>query len=200
MDAGRKKHARDRIRKMKYEWPTNERERMTERGRAMDEQWHTVTDAGDRLGIPVETIRRYIRTHGHHLKVRKHHKKYQIHDDCLETFRTIRNLYASGQNQEEIDRALDQKGIARTITIDPDDHDRLDQIMDKLDKQEQINQALIKQMADMMDQITRQNEYIKNSIDARDQNLMALIRESQQAKITAPDEQKPGIWARLFRR
>lgn len=161
----------------------------------MDDQWHTVAEAGESLGIPTGTIRRYLRTHGQHLKARKYHKKYQIHDDSIQTIQMIRDLYGKGKSQDEIDRILDQKGITRTITVEPIEDDRLDLIMDKLDKQDQM-------MAMMAEQIQKQNEYIKQSIDARDQRLIEAIRESLEARkqIASAEEEKRSFWSRLFKR
>src|SRR3954469_24963549 len=48
-----------------------------------DNEWLTVSEASKKINIPVETIRRYIRSHNVHLRVKKLGKKYFIHDESV---------------------------------------------------------------------------------------------------------------------
>ena len=77
-------------------------------------EWFTVTEVSEKLGIPNETIRRYISRHGMNLYVRKSHKSYQIGEVSLETLNQIRRLYSEGKQADEIDEVL-ARGNSTTI-------------------------------------------------------------------------------------
>ncbi|MES5943924.1 MULTISPECIES: MerR family transcriptional regulator [unclassified Bacillus cereus group] len=153
-----------------------------------ENEWITVSEVSERSGIPVETIRRYIRTHGHHLKVRKLHKKYHLHDECMTVIDQIRNLYAQGKNVNEVDQALSNAGVPLTITVEPNVHDsheqhehdeRLENILiemqKKLDQQQEFNRLLL-------DRLDHQQKYIEDRLENRDRMLMESIRQLQEEK------------------
>lgn len=168
-----------------------------------DNDWMTVSEVSEKVNIPVETIRRYIRSHSVHLKVKKLHKKYYIHDESMTVIEQIRALYAEGKNIEEVEETLTASGIPMTITVKNDNDeamtvhltDELQEIKQALQEQKQFNQQLLEQMK-------QQQEYISQSLEKRDQRLLESIRamqEQKQAQIeTATAEQKKGFFARLF--
>lgn len=152
-----------------------------------ENEWITVSEVSQKSGIPVETIRRYIRIHGHHLKVRKLHKKYHLHDECVTVIDQIRNLYAQGKNVDEVDQALSNAGVPLTITVESNVHDshehdeRLENILiemqEKLDQQQEFNRLLL-------DRLDHQQKYIEDRLENRDRMLMESIRQLQEEKQT----------------
>jgi DNA-binding transcriptional MerR regulator len=169
-----------------------------------DNEWMTVSEMSEKINIPVESLRRYIRSHNVHLKVKKVSKKYYLHDECVTVIQQIRTLYNEGKNVEEVEESLSESGIPMTLTVKNDDNDRmtvhvadeLKAIRSQLDKQEEFNKALLQKLDE-------QQKYIEQSIERRDRQLMEVLKESQQARIEAAaaitqEEKKKGFFSRLF--
>lgn len=170
-----------------------------------DNEWFTVSEASEKINIPVETIRRYIRSHNIHLRVKKLGKKYSIHDESMTVLSQIRALYDQGKNIDEVEETLSASGIPMTITVKNDDDesmtvmvaDELQEIKRKLEQQEKFNDELMKRLDD-------RDRYIKESLEARDQRLMESIRLLQEQKqtqletATSQELKKRSFWTRLF--
>lgn len=174
-----------------------------------DNEWMTVSEMSEKINIPAESLRRYIRSHNVHLKVKKVSKKYYLHDDCVTVIQQIRTLYNEGKTVEEVEETLSASGIPMTLTVKTDDDERmtvhvadeLKEIKSRLDKQEEFNKALLQKLDE-------QQKYIEESIERRDRQLMIALKESQeerkqqfeleQAMIEAAATKKKGFWRRLF--
>src|SRR4051812_30626075 len=121
---------------------------MKGRDRMNDTEWVTVSEASEKTNIPVETIRRYIRSHNIHLRVKKLGKKYHIHDESMTVLSRIRTLYDQGKNIEEVEESLSASGIPMTITVKNDDdssmtvhvNDELKEIKKELQEQRKLNE------------------------------------------------------------
>lgn len=79
--------------------------------------WLTVAEVSERVGIPPETVRRYITRHTLHLQVKKGHKSYQIAESCVTVFVQIRSLYADGKQADEVESALIRSGRPTVISV-----------------------------------------------------------------------------------
>lgn len=169
-----------------------------------DNEWITVSEVSEKINVPVETVRRYLRQFSLYLKVKKVHKKYLVHDDSLTVLETIRQLYAEGKNAEEIENILATSGAAMTITVKNNDEsmtvsvaDELKEIKKALEEQKQFNKQLL-------EQIQKQNEYINQRLEERDKLLMESLKQTlEQRKMmieqaAAEKEQPKGFFARLF--
>ncbi|MFB7142747.1 MULTISPECIES: MerR family transcriptional regulator [Terrabacteria group] len=174
-----------------------------------ENQWLSVAEVGEKVGIPVETIRRYIRSHGIHMKVKKVHKRYVIHDESVTVFTQIRELYADGKNIEEVEQALTDKGVPMIITVKDENDEPMtvsvteelkrvnDTLNEKFEKQNEFNKLLL-------ERLDQQQKYINESLNKRDQLLLESIRslqEEKQARIemaAAAEKPKLSFWARLF--
>jgi DNA-binding transcriptional MerR regulator len=172
-----------------------------------DNEWITVSEVSEKINVPVETVRRYLRQFSLYLKVKKVHKKYLVHDDSLTVLETIRQQYAEGKNAEEIENFLATSGATMTITVKNDDDDEwvtvsvaneLKDIKKALEEQKQLNQQLL-------EQIQKQNEYINNRLEERDKLLMESLKQTlEQRKMmieqaaAAEKDQSKGFFARLF--
>jgi DNA-binding transcriptional MerR regulator len=178
----------------------------------IDNEWLTVADVCASLDIPAETLRRYIRNHSIHLKVKKSHKKYMIHHESLEVLRQIRELYASGKSIDEIEDILTQKGVQVTFTVETmnEDNERvtvnvadeLQVIKKALDEQKQLNQLLIEQLQKQQEYIEKRLAKMDDRLEERDRKLMESIRslkEQKKALLEASTtKEKTGFFARLF--
>ncbi|MGG3879616.1 MerR family transcriptional regulator [Bacillus smithii] len=169
-----------------------------------DQEWMTVSEVSEKINVPVETVRRYLRQFSLYLKVKKMHKKYLIHDDSLTVLETIRQLYAEGKNAEEIENILATSGATMTITVQGDDEwmtvnvaEELKDIKKSLEEQKQFNKQLL-------EQIQKQNEYINKRLEERDKLLMESLKQSLEKRRmmieqTAAEKETPkGFFARLF--
>ncbi|MGX2962112.1 MerR family transcriptional regulator (plasmid) [Peribacillus sp. JNUCC 23] len=170
-----------------------------------DSEWFTVSEACEKINVPVETIRRYLRSHNVHLKVKKLGKKYFIHHDSLTVIKQIRALYDQGKNIDEVEESLSASGVAMTITVKSDDEsmtvhvaDELQEIKRALQDQEKFNQALLQKLDEQNAHIQSQHDYIKQSLERRDRELMQAISESQQARIETATAKQKGFFSRLF--
>lgn len=175
-----------------------------------DNEWITVSEMSEKINIPTESLRRYIRSHNVHLKVKKVSKKYYLHDDCVTVIQRIRALYNEGKTVEEVEETLSKVGIPMTLTVEDNNDDRmvtvhiadeLKAIRSQLTDQNEFNKMLI-------EELRNQKEYIEQSIERRDRQLMEVLKESQevrkqqyeleQAKVEAAATNKKGFWSRLF--
>lgn len=166
-----------------------------------DNEWITVSEVSEKVNIPVETIRRYIRSHSIHLRVKKQGKKYLIHNDCITAIKQIRTFYDRGMNVDEVEQNLSDSGIPMTITIKNNNDesmtvhvaDELKEIKQALREQKEFNKSLLEQMK-------QQQEYIKESLEKRDKLLMESLNNALETKkqIAMTQQKKQGFFSRLF--
>ncbi|NRL58356.1 helix-turn-helix domain-containing protein, partial [Salmonella enterica subsp. enterica serovar Typhi] len=90
-----------------------------------DNEWMTVSEASEKLNIPVETVRRYIRSHSVHLRVKKQGKRYLLHDESMTVIQAIRGYYDRSMNADEVEEALSAQGIPMTITVKSDNDEAM---------------------------------------------------------------------------
>jgi DNA-binding transcriptional MerR regulator len=169
----------------------------------VEDNWLSVSDVSEKVGIPVETIRRYIRSHGVHLKVKKVHKRYVVHNDSVTVIKQIRELYADGKNVDEVEQTLSNRGIPMTVTVKMDNDysmtvsvaDELKRMNERLEEQQNFNKQQSEFNRLLIEKLENQERYIKDSLEKRDQVLIESLRESAAAR---EGEKKKGFWARLF--
>lgn len=99
-------------------------------------EWLSVTQLSERLGIPPETIRRYINRHSVHLYFKKVNKSYYIAETSIDVLLQIRNLYGDGKQSEEVEKALDRNGVPMSVNNESD----LDNVMVASDLEAQLNE------------------------------------------------------------
>lgn len=170
-----------------------------------DKEWCTVSEMSNKVNIPVETIRRYIRAHSIHLKVKKINKKYYIHDESMTVIKQIRVFYDRGMKAEEVEENLSAHGVPVTITIQNDRDEpmtvhvaeELKEIKLRLEQQEKFNNELMKRLDE-------RDKYIKESLERRDHQLIESLKatlEVKQGQLEAApikEEAKRGFFQRLF--
>lgn len=172
-----------------------------------ENEWLTVAEASEKTKIPVETIRRYIRNHGHHLKVKKLQKKYYLHEECMNVIEKIRELYMDGKEVTEVDERLAKAGVPLTITVTATEDDRDDRHEVHNESHDgRTNEQLLKELLEMkemflqqqefnkqqqeatrkqeefnkqlVDRLAKQEKYIAEKVEERDKILMDSMRQS----------------------
>lgn len=169
-------------------------------------EWLTVLEIEKQTNIPNATIRRYIRNHGHHLKIKKQGKSYIVASESAEILKQIRDYYNDGRNTEQVEKELSKAGIPVTITVNDNDQtvnvnlaEALMQLQKDVNEQKEINRSLLEQMK------KQEESQIK-----RDQMLLQVIREMQETKKLAAaaqeqipkevhSERKKGFFSRFFK-
>lgn len=172
-------------------------------------EWLTVLAVQKQTGIPDATIRRYIRNHGHHLNIRKKGKSYSIANESIDTMEKIRALYEDGKSFEQVEESLIKSGTPMTVTVIEDDEsmnvnvgEALVSMDERIDEQNKIIRSLVEQVQKQQDFLQQQQEFITNTLEERDKQLIHVIRETQEAKkqiaATKNKEEKKGWLQRLF--
>jgi len=159
-----------------------------------DNEWMTVSEASEKVNIPVETVRRYIRSHSVHLKVKKLGKKYSIHNDSLTVIKQIRVLYDHGKNVDEVEESLSASGIPMTFTVKNDNDeamtvhvaDELLEIKKVLQQQQEFNKAL---MTEVTSQSAEINE-LKNVISKERELFNQQFEQQKEFSKLLIDEHK----------
>jgi DNA-binding transcriptional MerR regulator len=176
-----------------------------------ENEWLSVADISEKVGIPVETIRRYIRSHGVHMKVKKIHKRYVIHSESVTVFKQIRELYADGKNVEEVEQTLSSRGIPLTVTVKNDDDKPMtvnvaDELQRMNERYERLENKFDERERFFEEKFQQQQRHIDESLKKRDRALMESIRSFQEEKqvrietaaSVEKEEKKKGFLSRLF--
>lgn len=166
----------------------------------LSQKWLSVIEIEKETGIPNATIRRYIRTHGHHLQIKKRGKSYFVASESLSVIKKIRELYDNGKQSEDVEETLTKMNVPVTITMNDNDRvvtvnaaEVLAQLQKDMNEQKKFNRSLL-------EIIHKQQEYISTKLEERDQRLIESIREMQAAKkeIASTHEKKKGFFSKLF--
>jgi len=161
-----------------------------------DEKWLTVSELKERLGIPQPTIRRYIERHGHHLHIRKHHKSYLIAERSLDDLVRIREAYLQGMNADQVEDELvaaNAPTIIDVIAVSDTSPVALSSLqsamIERFERQEDFNRALIEAMQREREENQRQRE-----LDH--QQIKRLMEELTNARAEAASTNE-SIWTEI---
>jgi DNA-binding transcriptional MerR regulator len=163
-------------------------------------------EVADTLGIANSTLRKWCRLleEGGYRFIRDQQERraftehdvlmlrsfYELTQDKGVSLDSAVNLVISRFQREAI-----QDGSLPDTPHKSRDIERYEQIIERLNKQEQFNQALL-------ERLDQQQAYIEQSISKRDETLLQAIREMQETRLqlAASQEKKPSFWRRLFSR
>lgn len=170
-------------------------------------EYLTISELEEKTGIPNSTCRRYLSTFEAFFLTKGGNRLKKYEERAVDVLLRIKQLYEDGGSKDEIHKALlndfplvvsgdkedgeeQQTSIVPTLATGED----IESIKIALQQQEKFNEELLKRL-------DQQAEYIKKSLESRDQALLTAIRESQQAKIEAtPTKEEKGFFSRLFKR
>jgi DNA-binding transcriptional MerR regulator len=175
----------------------------------MGNQWFTVSQVEEKTGIPHQTIRRYIKIHGHHLNLKKQHKSYLFNEKSIKVILQIRSLYSEGLNSDQVDDALSRSGVPLTVSVSDGDEQvnvnlaetllelkrDVNLLHEQLREQQEINKALVHQLAEQNEQMKKQQQYLDEKLSRRDEALLQSLRQLQETKrLIAAGENKKKWW------
>ena len=184
----------------------------------MEESWLSIAEVERKVRIPDATIRRYIKTHGHHLHIRRQGKIYLISYDSLSTIKRIRELYERGKQVQYIEEVLQKMNIPMEVVVEDGGKDVAVNTVDTLlhlqrdvkeqrqiigdlsnyiDKQNELLNALTKKIDQQHEKLEQRDQ----RLEERDNLLMQSLKESQETRkqiATTEEEKKKGFWTKLF--
>lgn len=168
----------------------------------------TIAELAEQADIPNSTCRRYLSTFEAFFLVKGGSRLKKYEQRAVDILKRIKHLYDDGLESNEIHSVLVGEF---PLVIDGDEQRESDEspVVSALATSEdvkEIKQALEDQKVfnqQLLEQIKQQQEYIKQSLDRRDQELLKAIRESQQAQLevaaSEKEEPKKGFFARWFK-
>lgn len=157
-------------------------------------EWYTVQEAADKLLIPHQTLRRYIASHKHLLRMMKEGRYYKIHDESLEVLRKMRELYDSGKTTADVDRAILEEGMPVTVTIEEEDgpkrveaNEIFVDIQKALAEQKEFNKDLVELLEQQalnheqkFNQMLKHQQFLEQKLQEKDEQLMLTMEEKKQ--------------------
>ncbi|SFF06286.1 DUF3967 domain-containing protein [Alteribacillus iranensis] len=163
-------------------------EALNEGVNSMDD-WHTVTETAEQTGIPAETVRRYVRTYGDYMRLKKEGRTYLIHTNSLDTVKKIRFLLDEGKQRSQVEDILQQ---TESLTIQTDD-DEMNEYMLSLPQLHREMSRQIKEQSHIIQElqarVEQQEAHINERMDdqeqrakARDERLMQTLNEIRETK------------------
>ncbi|RAS76710.1 hypothetical protein A3864_12885 (plasmid) [Priestia endophytica] len=155
----------------------------------------TIKEAAQKVDESVHVVRNWMKELKNHIPTLQGENGYHYFDkSSIEQLLLIKKLsrdqgYSIKQINHYLSTGDDPLKPART----PEDPVmlELEVIKEHLKRQEEFNQALI-------NRLEKQQEYIQNSLEKRDQQLLDVVKETQQAKSEVAATKKKGFFARLF--
>lgn len=173
----------------------------------MDAEWMTVSEAAEKLQIPNDSLRRYLRIHGDWLKIRKDGRSYRIHSECLDLLRKIREAYEDNRSSDDINEILSQTQPITVQVTDERTHERkLMSIDQALQAQTKALAVYERQMANLTEEVKQLRMDLKQrdqamedaqqQIEKTNRMLAELMQEKEEEK-TKP---RRGFLAAIFRK
>lgn len=176
----------------------------------MEKEWFSVAEMEKETNIPHQTIRRYIKAHGHHLSLKKQHKSFFINHSSIDVVLKIRKMYSEGKTSESVDEILANSNVPMTIEMEKDDeqvsihvpnmlkelNNNIVAMNEKMAKQEKFNNELL-------EQVRKQQKYIDERLSKRDEALIKAMNEMMETKkqiAAAEQEESKKKWWRLWRK
>lgn len=72
-------------------------------------EWFSISDVSEKVAIPPETVRRYVRHYREYLKIRRGERNaYLVHASSLNTIKKIRHLMEQGNQHEQVKSILEK--------------------------------------------------------------------------------------------
>lgn len=159
----------------------------------------TVKEAAQHINESPHVIRNWMRELKNHIQTKKGDNNYHYFDKvAIERLMLIQKLTREqGYSLKQVEYYLATGDDPLQPETKPENDNEilneLQELKKKFEKQEQFNEALLQKLEE-------QNQYINESINKRDQQLLDTMNEIQHAKIeaSAAEEKKKGFWSRLF--
>lgn len=166
--------------------------------------WLTINELADKTGIPDSTIRRYISKFSDFFMVKGGTRSKRYEDTAAKVLLRIKDLYDKGLETEQtyntllkefpriVDEQAPQEPEALPALATSDD---ITEIKQMLKAQQELSNRLL-------DRLAKQEEYIKDSIERRDRELMQALADSMNERrlLLEGKKEDKNFWQRLFRK
>lgn len=167
-------------------------------------EWLTINELADKTGIPDSTIRRYIAKFSEFFVVKGGARSKRYEDSAAKVLLRIKDLYDKGLETEqtynallkEFPRIVDDQAPEESETLPAlATSDDITEIKQMLKAQQELSNRLL-------DRLAKQEEYIKDSIERRDRELMQALADSMNERRLLLEDKKEdkNFWQRLFRK
>jgi len=161
----------------------------------------TVKEVAQHIDESPHVIRNWLRELKNHIQTQKGGNNYHyFNNEAIERLLLIKELTREqGYSLKQVDYFLSTGDDPLLPEREPEQDNKilqeLQEMKDNFKRQEQFNQVLLQKLEE-------QNQYINDSINRRDQELMKTFQEMEQARIeaSANKEKKKGFWARIFKK
>jgi flagellar biogenesis protein FliO len=165
-------------------------------------EWFTINQLSEKTGIPYQTIARYLDRHSQHLRIKKEHKSYLIHDDSIKIIEQIREFYSQRMSAVQVDKELTVSGVPIEHIIEDENaiitlretlqdmQKSMRELHEKHEKQEQFNKTLL-------NQLEKQQQFMETAMKERDRKITELLNESLETKkliASAQEDKKKSKW------
>ena len=172
----------------------------------MEKDYFTVSEMENKTKIPHQTIRRYMKIHGHYLIMKKSHRSFLVHEKSIKVLNTIRSLYSEGKTSKQVDDYFMNNGFPLNLDSEKNNEPVSDVfpvsvlqelksdlhiLHEKLNNQEEFNRLLLEKIVEQNEKIETQQKYIDEKMTRRDELLIKSMREIIETKsLNAPVEEQ----------
>lgn len=174
------------------------------------DKYKRASEVAEQLMINRNTLRRWLLQYEDYLNTKLEGNTKFIHESSVPAIKLIKDCYAKQLQEHEIkDKLAKNHEIPKNAEMDetekapgPQYEQELNEIKILLQQQQEFNKQLV-------ERLNEQQKYIETRMDARDKNLISMIREFQETKqqlletATAKEDVKEekeqkNWWSKLF--
>ncbi|UYX52218.1 hypothetical protein M3Y14_27615 [Bacillus thuringiensis] len=140
-------------------------------------KWLTIFEIEKETKIPYVTIKRYIRLHGHHLKIKKQGNSYLISSDFIPLLLKMQLYYQEGKEINEIEEVLSSTHVLPEIKMNYQEKSAVVLVTETLIHMNTSLYELNRKYEKLVNEFQRQKEYIDRRLEKRDEILLQIIQE-----------------------
>ena len=166
-------------------------------------EWLTINELADKTGIPDSTIRRYIAKFSDFFVVKGGSRSKRYEDTAIKILLRIKDLYDKGLETDQTHNTL-LKEFPRIVDHEaPEEQSNLPALAtsDDITEIKQMLKAQQEFSNRLLDRLSKQEHYIKESIERRDKELMQALTDSMtEKKLLLENKEVKTFWQRLFKK
>ncbi|SFD03406.1 Protein of unknown function [Bacillus sp. OV322] len=170
-------------------------------------EWFSIIELAEKTNIPDTTVRRYISKFPNFFTHKGGSRSRRYEDTAVQVLVRIKNLFDEGYETDQVDSKLRNEFavIIDDNNVVENDERVVTPTLATFEDMLEIKKALADQMEFnklLLEKLNNQENYIKESLDKRDRQLMESLRTIQEEKKAlvevAASKDKPSFFQRLF--